>query len=64
MLVLNILGGIFAVIAGLFIEVLIDVAIFLGLYKAITRDMRSYREILEDAIVQWEKDIDEEEDRD
>ena len=60
MLVLNILGGIFAVIAGLFIEVLIDVAIFLGLYKAITRDSRSYMEIL----TQWEKDIEEEEDRD
>ena len=64
MLVLNILGWICAVAVGLFIEVLIDVAIFLGLYKAITRDMRSYREILEDAITQWEKDIEEEEERD
>lgn len=62
MLVLNILGGILAIAVGFFIEVLIDTAIFLGLYKAITRDMRSYREILEDAITQWEKDIKEEED--
>ena len=63
MLVLEILGWICAIAVGFFIEVLIDTAIFLGLYKAITRDMRSYREILEDALTQWEKDI-EEEDRD
>lgn len=61
MLVLNILGGIFAVAIGLFIEVLIDTAVFLGLYKAITRDSRSYMEILEAALTQWEKDIEEEE---
>ena len=60
MLVLNILGGILAIAVGFFIEVLIDTAIFLGLYKAITRDIRSYREILEDVITQWEKDIEEE----
>ena len=62
MLVLNIIGGICAIAVGFFIEVLIDTAIFLGLYKAITRDMRSYREILEDAITQWEKDIEEDKD--
>ena len=62
MLVLNILGGILAIAVGFFIEVLIDTAIFLGLYKAITRDMRSYREILEDAVSQWEKDIEEDKD--
>lgn len=56
MLVLNILGGIFAVAIGLFVEVLIDTAVFLGLYKAITRDSRSYMEILEVALTQFEEE--------
>lgn len=59
MLLLNILGSILMIAIGLFIEVLIDTAVFLGLYKAITKDSRSYMEIFNDALTQWEKDIDE-----
>ena len=49
---LEIIGGLLAIIIGILLEITIDSVIFIMLYKAIADDKRSFSMILSD-LVKW-----------
>lgn len=51
---LEIIGGLLAIILGILLEITIDSVIFIMLYKAITDDKRSFSMILND-LIKWFK---------
>ena len=53
---LEIIGGLLAIVVGIFLELIIDSTIFIVLYKAITDDKRSFSMILNDLIKWFEKE--------
>lgn len=53
---LEIIGGLLAIIIGILLEITIDSTIFIILYKAITDDKRSFSTILNDLIKWFERE--------
>lgn len=53
---LEIIGGLLAIVVGILLEITIDSVIFIILYKAITDDKRSFSMILSDLVKWFEKE--------